>query len=103
MVIALKPKSCNIPSSELFRNEKLVVIYKGYTDCFLRFQGLSMSMSRVRDLVALMHLCLINWTFVPHVESVEPLSITEAPDDPQAYTLNILGLQEEGAQMCMSE
>jgi hypothetical protein len=60
-------------------------------------------MSRVRDLAALMHLGLINWPFVPHVQSREPRSITEAPDGPQAYTLNILRLQEEGAHMCMSE
>jgi len=65
--------------------------------------GLSMSMSRVRDLTAPMHLGFINWPFVPHVHSREPQSITEAPDGPQAYTLNILRLQEEGAQMCMSK
>jgi hypothetical protein len=61
------------------------------------------SISRVRDLAAPMHLGFINWPFVPHVQSREPQSITEAPDGPQAYTLNILKLQEEGAQMCTSE
>jgi len=60
-------------------------------------------MSRVRDLAAPMHLGLINWPFVPHVQSREPRSITEAPDGPQAYTLNILRLEEGAAQMCMSE
>jgi hypothetical protein len=60
-------------------------------------------MSRVWNLTALKHLGLINWTFVPHVQSREPQSITEAPDGPQAYTVNILRLQEKGAQMCMSE
>jgi hypothetical protein len=41
--------------------------------------------------------------FVPHVRSREPWSFTEAPDGPQAYTLNVLRLQEKGAQICMSE
>jgi len=59
---------------------------------------MSMSMSRVRDLAT-----LINWPFVPHVQSREPQSITEAPDGSQAYILNILRLQEDGVQMCMSE
>jgi hypothetical protein len=58
---------------------------------------MSMSTSRVRDLAAPMHLGLIDLPFVPHVQSREPRSITEAPDDPQAYTLNILRLQEKGA------
>ena len=69
----------------------------------LALDDMSMSMSQVRDLAAPMHLGLINWPFVPHVQSREPWSITEAPDGPQAYTLNILRLQEKGAQMCMSE
>jgi hypothetical protein len=50
-----------------------------------------------------MHLGLINWPFVPHVQSKEPRSITEASDGPQVYTLNVLSLQEKGAQICMSE
>jgi hypothetical protein len=62
-----------------------------------------MSTSRVRDLRAPMHLGLTNWPFVPHVQSREPRSITEAPDGPHAYTLNILRLQEKRAQMCVSE
>jgi hypothetical protein len=62
-----------------------------------------MSMSRVRDLAAPMHLGFLNWPFVPHVQSRKPRSITEAPDVPQAYNLNILRLQGKGAQMCMSE
>jgi hypothetical protein len=62
-----------------------------------------MSMSKVRDLVAPMHLGLINWPFVPHVQSRKPQTITEAQDGTQAYTLNILRLQEKGAEMCMSE
>jgi hypothetical protein len=46
---------------------------------------------------------LFNQPFVPHVQSREPQSITEAPDGSQAYTLNILRLQRKGAQICMSE
>jgi hypothetical protein len=42
-----------------------------------------MSMSRVRDLAASMHLGLINWPFVPCVQSREPQSIPEAPDGPR--------------------
>jgi len=60
-------------------------------------------MSKVHDLAVPKHLGFINWPFVPHVQSREPQSITEAPGGPQSYTLNILRLQEEGAQMCMSE
>jgi len=45
-----------------------------------------MSMSRVRDLAAPMHLGLIDWPFVPYVQSRESRSITEAPDGFQAYT-----------------
>jgi len=55
-----------------------------------------MSMSKVRDLTATMHLGLINWPFVPHVQSREPRSITEAPDGPQAYTLTILNTLRTG-------
>jgi len=40
---------------------------------------------------------------VPPVESWEPRALTKVPDGPQAYTLNILRLQEEGAQIHMSE
>jgi len=46
---------------------------------------------------------LIDGPFVPHVKSWEPCNFTEAPDGPQAYTLNVLRLQEKGAQICMSE
>jgi hypothetical protein len=62
-----------------------------------------MSMSRFRDLAAPMHLGLINWPFVPHVQLWEPRSIAEVPDGPQAYAFNILRLEEEGAQIRMSE
>ena len=41
--------------------------------------------------------------FRPHVQSRGPWSFTEAPDGPQAYTLNVLRLQEKGAQLCVSE
>jgi len=64
---------------------------------------MSMSMSRVRDLAAPMHLGPMNCPFVPHVQSKGPRSITEAPVGPQAFVLNILRLQEKGAQMCLSE
>jgi hypothetical protein len=58
-----------------------------------------MSISRVRDLTAPIHLgfkagplCLMSNQGSP-----------EAPDGPQAYNLNVLRLQEKGAQICMSE
>jgi len=41
--------------------------------------------------------------FVPHIKSWEPRSLTVGPDGPQAYSSNIPRLQEEGAQVCMSE
>jgi hypothetical protein len=49
------------------------------------------------------HLGLINRPFVPHIKSWEPCSCSKAPDGPQAYTFNVLGLQKEGAQMRESE
>ena len=57
----------------------------------------------VRDLTAPMHLGLINGPFVPHIKSREPCSFAKAPDGPQAYTLNILWFQKEGAQVPVSE
>ena len=36
---------------------------------------------------------------VPHIESWEPRGLTKVPDGPQAYTPNILRLQEEGAKV----
>jgi len=46
-----------------------------------------------------MHLGLNEGPFVPHVKSWEPRNFTEVPDGPQAYILNILWLQEKGAQI----
>jgi len=40
---------------------------------------------------------------VPHIESWEPRNLTIVPDGPQAWTPNILRLQEKGAQVRMSE
>ena len=40
--------------------------------------------------------------FVPHIKSREPRSLTVGPDGPQAYSSNILWLQE-GVQVCMPE
>jgi len=70
------------------------VIYKSFNRQAL---GMNLNMSRVGDLAAPMHLGLINWPFAPCVQSREPRSITEAPDGPQAYNLNILRLQGKGA------
>jgi hypothetical protein len=41
--------------------------------------------------------------FVPHIDSREPCCFTKVPDGVQRYTLDILWLKEEGAQMYMSE
>jgi hypothetical protein len=60
---------------------------------------LAMSISRVQDLTAPMHLGLEASPLCPMSNQGSP----EAPDDPQAYTLNVLRLQEKGAQICMSE
>ena len=58
----------------------------------------------VRGLSAPMHLGLdLNGPFVPHIESWEPRDLTTVPDGPQAWTPNILRLQEKGAQVRMSE
>ena len=50
-----------------------------------------------------MHLGLINGPFVSHIKSREPCSSAKAPDGPQAYTLNVLWFQKEGAQVPVSE
>jgi hypothetical protein len=50
-----------------------------------------------------MHLGLADRPFVPLVKSWEPCCFADAPDSPQVYALNILWLQEKGAQMHMSE
>jgi hypothetical protein len=41
--------------------------------------------------------------FVPHINSWEPCYFARVPDGPQTYTLDVLWLQEEGAQIHMSE
>ena len=46
---------------------------------------------------------LFNRPFVPHIESWEPRSLAVVQDGPHAYAPNILRLQKEGAQVCMSE
>jgi hypothetical protein len=38
---------------------------------------------------------------MPHIDLWEPSRFAKAPDGPQTYTLNILWLQEEGAQIRM--
>jgi hypothetical protein len=50
-----------------------------------------------------MHLGLTNGPFVPHIKSWEPCSFAKAPDGPQVYAVDVLWLQEEGAQVCVSE
>jgi len=50
-----------------------------------------------------MYLGLNYGPFVPHVKSWEPRDFTEVPDGPQTYVLNILRLQEKGAQIRVSE
>jgi hypothetical protein len=55
-----KMKYCSQNSRSLDHNFKTPVFH------------MSMSMSRVQDLAALMHLGLINWPFVLHVQSREP-------------------------------
>jgi hypothetical protein len=39
---------------------------------------------------------------VPHIESWEPYNLAVVPDGPQVEVLNVLWLQEEGAQVRMS-
>jgi len=39
---------------------------------------------------------------VPHINSWESCYFAQVPDDPQTYTLNVLWLQEEGAQIHVS-
>jgi len=46
---------------------------------------------------------LNNGPFVPHTSLWEPCCFTKVPDGPQTYTLNVLWLQEEEAQIHMSE
>jgi hypothetical protein len=50
-----------------------------------------------------MHLGLTDGPFVPLIKSWEPCCSAKAPDGPQVYTLDILWLQEKGAQVCVSE
>jgi len=40
---------------------------------------------------------------VPHITLWEPCCFTKVPDGPQTYALKVLWLQEEGAQIRMSE
>jgi hypothetical protein len=42
---------------------------------------------------------LINGPIVPLINLWEPCYFTKVPGGPQAYTLNVLWLQEEGAQI----
>ena len=58
--------------------------------------------SWIRDLTLPMYLGL-NSPFVPHINIWEPCCFSKVPDGPQTYTLNVLWLREEGAQMHMSE
>ena len=48
---------------------------------------------------------LIDGPFVPQINVWEPCCFTKVPDGPQTYTLDVLWLQEEGAQIlrCLSE
>jgi hypothetical protein len=50
-----------------------------------------------------MHLGLTDRPFVPHDKSCDPCCFTDVSDGPQVYTLNILWLQEKGAQMHVCE
>jgi hypothetical protein len=50
-----------------------------------------------------MHLGLTDRPFVPLIKSWEPCCFAEAPDGPQVYTLDVLWLQEKGAQVRVSE
>jgi hypothetical protein len=42
---------------------------------------------------------LIDRPFVPHINLWESWYFAKVPDDPQTYTLDVLWLQEEGAQV----
>jgi len=46
---------------------------------------------------------LIDGPFVPHINLWEPCHCAKVPVGPQTYTLDVLWLQEEGAQIRMSE
>jgi hypothetical protein len=46
---------------------------------------------------------LINGPFVPHINLREPCCFAKVPYDPQTYTVDVLWLQEEGAQIRVSE
>ena len=50
-----------------------------------------------------MHLGLNYGPFVPHINSWEPCCFAKLPDGPQTYTLDVLWVQEEGAQIHMSK
>jgi len=50
-----------------------------------------------------MHLGLIDGPFVPHIDLWEPCCFSAVPDGPHTYTLDVLWLQEEGAQIHMFE
>ena len=46
---------------------------------------------------------LINGPFVPHINLWEPCCFAKVPEGPQTYTPDVLWLQEEGAQIHMSQ
>jgi hypothetical protein len=64
---------------------------------------MSMSISRVRDLTALMHLGLKAGPLCPMSNQGSPEALLKLQMTPKAYTLNVLRLQEKGAEICMSE
>jgi hypothetical protein len=50
-----------------------------------------------------MHLGLIDGLFLSHMDNMGALLLYKVPEGPQTYTLNVLWLQDEGAQIHMSE
>jgi len=46
---------------------------------------------------------LIDGPFVSHTNSREPCSFTKVPDGPQTYSLHVFWIQEEEAQIHVSE
>jgi hypothetical protein len=92
------------PPNQLNKIHILSPIYTHTTLCHYTMKALptelemSISISRVRDLTAPMHLGLEAGPLCPMSNQGSP----EAQDGPQAYTLNVLRLQE-GAQIYMSK
>ena len=78
--------------SKYFKWQPLLCMLLGMIDCTWVWDPIRIPL----------HLGLLNRPFEPRVRSWEPRDFAEVMNDPQAYSLNILRLQNWGAQVHVS-